>query len=259
MWTNCSRAKYARYAKGYASDLTELGSLCSHPVRAKVDAAHARRGRRLKMLVGKLGLDGHSNGAEQIAAAARDFGIEVVYEGIRLSPARIANTALEEGVHIVGLPIPRLDMALAENGRYRNEPSPPEGHSNAASAVSGARSRTAAARGPGRRGALALLPVADRVEWHADPGGEGSLGEAGAPTHAAGVGRGRIPCLRFVLGLVGRDLGLGGPLDAREVDARHQRLDDAVALAHEAPVRQKAYADQSHDAQSPADRPFGPR
>jgi (2R)-ethylmalonyl-CoA mutase len=75
------------------------------PVREKVEAAGARLGRRLKMLVGKPGLDGHSNGAEQIAVAARDSGIEVVYEGIRLTPARIANAALEEGVHIVGLSI----------------------------------------------------------------------------------------------------------------------------------------------------------
>ncbi len=75
------------------------------PVRVKVEAAHAKLGRRLKMLVGKPGLDGHSNGAEQIAVAARDSGIEVVYEGIRLTPARIANAALEEGVHIVGLSI----------------------------------------------------------------------------------------------------------------------------------------------------------
>ena len=75
------------------------------PVRVKVEAAHVKLGRRLKMLVGKPGLDGHSNGAEQIAVAARDSGIEVVYEGIRLTPARIANAALEEGVHIVGLSI----------------------------------------------------------------------------------------------------------------------------------------------------------
>ena len=75
------------------------------PVREKVEAASARLGRRLKMLVGKPGLDGHSNGAEQIAVAARDSGIEVVYEGIRLTPARIANAALEEGVHVVGLSI----------------------------------------------------------------------------------------------------------------------------------------------------------
>jgi ethylmalonyl-CoA mutase len=75
------------------------------PVREKVELATSRLGRRLKMLVGKPGLDGHSNGAEQIAVAARDSGIEVVYEGIRLTPARIANAALEEGVHIVGLSI----------------------------------------------------------------------------------------------------------------------------------------------------------
>jgi (2R)-ethylmalonyl-CoA mutase len=75
------------------------------PVRAKVEHVSRRLGRRLKVLVGKPGLDGHSNGAEQIAVAARDSGMEVVYEGIRLTPARIANTALEEGVHLVGLSI----------------------------------------------------------------------------------------------------------------------------------------------------------
>ncbi|HEX6143624.1 MAG TPA: protein meaA [Geminicoccaceae bacterium] len=74
-------------------------------VREQVDLVSRRLGRRVKMLVGKPGLDGHSNGAEQIAVAARDCGIEVVYEGIRLTPARIANTALEEGVHVVGLSI----------------------------------------------------------------------------------------------------------------------------------------------------------
>ncbi len=57
------------------------------------------------MLVGKPGLDGHSNGAEQIAVRARDAGMEVVYEGIRLTPAQIVNAALEEGVHVVGLSI----------------------------------------------------------------------------------------------------------------------------------------------------------
>jgi (2R)-ethylmalonyl-CoA mutase len=57
------------------------------------------------MLVGKPGLDGHSNGAEQIAVAARDCGFEVVYDGIRLTPSRIAAAALEEGVHVVGLSI----------------------------------------------------------------------------------------------------------------------------------------------------------
>ncbi len=74
-------------------------------VRAGVDAVSLKLGRRLKFLVGKPGLDGHSNGAEQIAVRARDAGMEVVYEGIRLTPAEIVNAALEEGVHVVGLSI----------------------------------------------------------------------------------------------------------------------------------------------------------
>lgn len=74
-------------------------------VRGEVDRISAKLGRRIKMLVGKPGLDGHSNGAEQIAVRARDAGMEVVYEGIRLTPAQIVNAALEEGVHVVGLSI----------------------------------------------------------------------------------------------------------------------------------------------------------
>ncbi|MBL4740098.1 MAG: cobalamin B12-binding domain-containing protein, partial [Sneathiella sp.] len=74
-------------------------------VRAKVSAAAAKLGRPLKILVGKPGLDGHSNGAEQIAVAARDCGMEVIYEGIRLTPDQIVNAALEESVHLVGLSI----------------------------------------------------------------------------------------------------------------------------------------------------------
>jgi ethylmalonyl-CoA mutase len=74
-------------------------------IRADVDRVSARLGRRIKFLVGKPGLDGHSNGAEQIAVRARDCGMEVVYEGIRLTPAEIVNAALEEGVHVVGLSI----------------------------------------------------------------------------------------------------------------------------------------------------------
>jgi (2R)-ethylmalonyl-CoA mutase len=62
-------------------------------------------GRNLKLLVGKPGLDGHSNGAEQVAVKARDVGMEVVYEGIRLTPEQIAESALQEGVHMVGLSI----------------------------------------------------------------------------------------------------------------------------------------------------------
>jgi (2R)-ethylmalonyl-CoA mutase len=62
-------------------------------------------GRRPKILVGKPGLDGHSNGAEQIAVRARDIGFDVVYEGIRLTPSQIAASAEQEGVHVIGLSI----------------------------------------------------------------------------------------------------------------------------------------------------------
>jgi (2R)-ethylmalonyl-CoA mutase len=74
-------------------------------LRADVKALGEALGRPAKILVGKPGLDGHSNGAEQIALAARDAGFEVVYEGIRLTPARIVASALEEGVHLVGLSV----------------------------------------------------------------------------------------------------------------------------------------------------------
>ncbi len=74
-------------------------------LREQVASLTERLGRRPKMLVGKPGLDGHSNGAEQIAVAARDCGLDVVYEGIRLTPSQIAATALQEGVHVIGLSI----------------------------------------------------------------------------------------------------------------------------------------------------------
>jgi ethylmalonyl-CoA mutase len=74
-------------------------------LRDRVDEVSDALGRRIKILVGKPGLDGHSNGAEQIAVRARDAGMDVVYEGIRLTPARIARTAVDEGVHVVGLSI----------------------------------------------------------------------------------------------------------------------------------------------------------
>jgi (2R)-ethylmalonyl-CoA mutase len=74
-------------------------------IRAQVRAAAEQLGRPIKLLVGKPGLDGHSNGAEQIAVRARDCGMEVVYEGIRLTPSQIVRAALEESVHVVGLSI----------------------------------------------------------------------------------------------------------------------------------------------------------
>jgi (2R)-ethylmalonyl-CoA mutase len=78
----------------------DLGEL-----REEVARLQEKLGRRPKILVGKPGLDGHSNGAEQIAVRARDSGMDVVYEGIRLTPAQIAASALQEGVHVIGLSI----------------------------------------------------------------------------------------------------------------------------------------------------------
>ncbi len=74
-------------------------------IRDEVERVADALGRRIKILVGKPGLDGHSNGAEQIAVRARDVGMDVVYEGIRLTPSQIVTSALQEGVHVVGLSI----------------------------------------------------------------------------------------------------------------------------------------------------------
>ncbi|MCW2548125.1 MAG: methylmalonyl-CoA mutase, large subunit, partial [Mycobacterium sp.] len=94
-------------------------------VRIAVARTGEELGRRLKMLVGKPGLDGHSNGAEQIAVRARDVGFEVIYQGIRLTPAQIVSAAAQEDVHVVGLSIlsgshlelvPEILKGLAEAG-----------------------------------------------------------------------------------------------------------------------------------------------
>jgi (2R)-ethylmalonyl-CoA mutase len=74
-------------------------------LREEVERVADAIGRRPKILVGKPGLDGHSNGAEQIAVRARDIGFDVVYEGIRLTPSQIAASAEQEGVHVIGLSI----------------------------------------------------------------------------------------------------------------------------------------------------------
>ena len=74
-------------------------------IRAQVDAISTKLGRRLKFLVGKPGLDGHSNGAEQIAARARDCGMDITYEGIRLTPDEIVKAAQNEEAHVIGLSI----------------------------------------------------------------------------------------------------------------------------------------------------------
>jgi len=74
-------------------------------IRKRVDEVSDRIGHRIKILVGKPGLDGHSNGAEQVALRARDVGMEVIYQGIRLTPEEIASSALQEDVDVVGLSI----------------------------------------------------------------------------------------------------------------------------------------------------------
>ena len=74
-------------------------------LRAQVDAVSDRLGRRLRFLVGKPGLDGHSNGAEQISYRARDCGMDIDYQGIRLTPEEIVTSAREGGAHVVGLSI----------------------------------------------------------------------------------------------------------------------------------------------------------
>jgi (2R)-ethylmalonyl-CoA mutase len=86
--------------RGMRNDSVGLDDL-----RGQVDRVSKKLGRRMKFLVGKPGLDGHSNGAEQIAVRARDAGMDVVYEGIRLTPAEIVRAASNENVHVVGLSI----------------------------------------------------------------------------------------------------------------------------------------------------------
>lgn len=105
-WGTALREVFGEYRAptgvGKAANVDATGL---NEVRETVDAVSDKLGRRVKFLVGKPGLDGHSNGAEQIAVRARDAGMEVVYEGIRLTPAQIVNAALEEGVHAIGLSI----------------------------------------------------------------------------------------------------------------------------------------------------------
>jgi len=105
-WGACLRKVFGEYRAptGVARAAADVSATDIATLRARVDAVSRRLGRRIKILVGKPGLDGHSNGAEQIAVRARDAGMEVVYEGIRLTPAEIVNAALEE-VHVIGLSI----------------------------------------------------------------------------------------------------------------------------------------------------------
>jgi (2R)-ethylmalonyl-CoA mutase len=105
-WAATVRAQYGEYrgptgVSANRSNKTEG----LDDIRDAVDAVSDRLGRRLKFLVGKPGLDGHSNGAEQIAVRARDCGMDIAYEGIRLTPAEIVAAAKEDGAHVIGLSI----------------------------------------------------------------------------------------------------------------------------------------------------------
>jgi ethylmalonyl-CoA mutase len=105
-WAQTLRSVFGSYrgptGVGEASG-TASGDLVK--VHEDVERISEALGRRIKFLVGKPGLDGHSNGAEQLAVRARDAGMDVVYEGIRLTPGQIAASAVQEGVHVVGLSI----------------------------------------------------------------------------------------------------------------------------------------------------------
>jgi (2R)-ethylmalonyl-CoA mutase len=106
-WAATLRSAFGEFRAptGVGEAAAGVGAEDLEALREEVERVGDALGRRLKILVGKPGLDGHSNGAEQIAVRARDIGMDVVYEGIRLTPAQIASSALQEGVHVVGLSI----------------------------------------------------------------------------------------------------------------------------------------------------------
>ncbi len=106
-WTDTLRKIFGEYRAPTGIVIregAEASELTSN-IRKRVDEVSEALGRRVKLLVGKPGLDGHSNGAEQIAVKARDVGMEVVYDGIRLTPAELVKSARDEGVHAIGLSI----------------------------------------------------------------------------------------------------------------------------------------------------------
>ncbi len=105
-WSQTLRKAFGEYrAPTGVGEAPALPSADVAELHDEVERVSDALGRRLKFLVGKPGLDGHSNGAEQIAVRARDAGMDVVYEGIRLTPSQIANSTAQEGVHVVGLSI----------------------------------------------------------------------------------------------------------------------------------------------------------
>ena len=106
-WADSLRGLFGEYRAptGVGAARPQAATENIQRVHERVDEVSRKLGRRLKLLVGKPGLDGHSNGAEQIAVAARDVGMEVVYDGIRLTPEEIVASARDEGVHVIGLSI----------------------------------------------------------------------------------------------------------------------------------------------------------
>ena len=107
-WADALRDVFGEYRAPTGISGVTMGDTNREEVLAvnrKVKKLGESLGRNVKMLVGKPGLDGHSNGAEQVAIKARDVGMDVVYEGIRMTPAQIAESAMQEGVHVVGLSI----------------------------------------------------------------------------------------------------------------------------------------------------------
>ncbi|MFQ5418615.1 MAG: protein meaA, partial [Myxococcota bacterium] len=106
-WADALRELFGEYRAptGVSTQLTRDVSDQTRQIRERVREVSNTLGRPLKILIGKPGLDGHSNGAEQVAVRARDAGMEVVYEGIRLTPEQIVQSAREEGVHVIGLSI----------------------------------------------------------------------------------------------------------------------------------------------------------
>jgi len=106
-WADALRELFGEYRAptGVSTRVASDVSQNTREVRDRVHALSDTLGRPVKILVGKPGLDGHSNGAEQIAVRARDVGMEVVYEGIRVTPEQIVQSAQDEGVHVIGLSI----------------------------------------------------------------------------------------------------------------------------------------------------------
>ncbi|ARP99707.1 protein meaA [Pseudorhodoplanes sinuspersici] len=106
-WGAIFREVFGEYRAptGVPKAARQVGGEQLEPVRAEVERVSQKIGRRVKFLVGKPGLDGHSNGAEQIAVRARDVGMDVIYGGIRFTPAEIVKTAKDEGVDVIGLSI----------------------------------------------------------------------------------------------------------------------------------------------------------